>query len=327
MKKALRILGILLGVAVLAVAGVASYVKFALPNVGPPPALKVQATPARLARGEHLARYGMGCLTCHTPHDETAFLHPQSGPLGAGQPDFLPGVSSANLTPTGIGDWTDGELFRAITTGQSRDGRALHPVMPYDHFGQADPEDVYAVMAYLRTLPPAGAPMPKPTFDFPFNFIVNTMPQKREPGHRPDPSNELVYGKYLVTQASCVHCHVQRDEQGAPVPGTEFTGGMAFPQKNGTVCYTANLTPCPETGLGQWTKAQFIEKFKSYAAYEGQHLPLKPGEFSTQMPWVALSHLSEQDLGAIYTYLHSLRPVKHKVEKWAKTDPKLVAVK
>lgn len=325
MKKVLRITGFAIGAILLVTLSVLGYVKFALPDVGPPPSLKVDATQARLERGEHLAKYGMQCLHCHSPHDKVAFLHPVNGPLGAGQPDLIPGVTTPNLTPTGIGGWSDGELFRAITTGVSKDGRALHPVMPYDNYGQADPEDIYSVIAYLRTLEPAGQVQPKPTFDFPFNFIVNTLPEKRESTKLPSPSDTLAYGKYLVMSASCTHCHVQRDDKGTPIAGTEFMGGMAFEQANGTVCYTANLTPCPETGLGKWTKEAFVKRFKSYAEYEGKLLPLKPGEFSTEMPWLGYSHLSEQDLGAMYTYLHSLKPVKHKVEKWRKTDPKLVA--
>jgi mono/diheme cytochrome c family protein len=327
MKKVLRIFGILLAVVVLAVAGVASYVKFALPDVGEASDLKVEITPARLKHGEYLATTQMGCLVCHSSQDKTAFLHPRNGPLGAGKAAMIPGLPAPNLTPVGLKDWTDGEIYRAVTTGVSRDGRALHPIMPYDNYFQADPEDIYSVIAYLRQLSPAGTTYPKPEHEFPFNFIVNTMPKKAEPGKRPDPSDELAYGKYLVQQASCGHCHVQVDERGAPVAGTEFTGGRAFPQENGTVCYTANLTPCPETGLGKWSKADFIARFKSYAAYRNQHVRVPAGEFNTEMPWVTYSDLSEQELGAMYTYLRSLKPVKHKVEHWKKLEPKLVAAR
>lgn len=327
MKKLFRILGIVLTVVVLAVAGLLAYVKFALPDVGEAPDLKVEVTPARLHRGEYLATTAMGCLVCHSSQDKTAFLHPRNGPLGAGQDEMIPGVPAPNLTPVGLKEWSDGEIFRAVTTGVSRDGRALHPIMPYDNYGLADPEDLYAVIAYLRTLPPSGTVKPQPEHEFPFNFIVNTLPQKATPGKRPDPSDELAYGRYLVQQASCVHCHVQRDENDTPIAGTEFTGGMAFEQPNGTVCYTANLTPCPETGLGKWTKADFITRFKSYAQYQGQHVPVPAGEFNTEMPWLLYARMSDQELGAMYTYLRTLKPVKHQVEKWRKIEPKLVAAR
>ena len=55
----------------------------------------------------------------------------------------FPGVYfSANITPSGIGGWTDGEIYRAITTGVRKNGKPIFPVMPYHSYGLADPEDV-----------------------------------------------------------------------------------------------------------------------------------------------------------------------------------------
>ena len=59
------------------------------------------------------------------------------------------------MRSTGIGNWTDGEVIRAIREGVSRDGQALFPLMPYAGFRHMSDEDVYALVAYLRTLPPA----------------------------------------------------------------------------------------------------------------------------------------------------------------------------
>ena len=44
---------------------------------------------------------------------------------------------SSNITPdpeTGIGTWTDGEKIRAIREGIDKYGKALFPMMPYEHF-------------------------------------------------------------------------------------------------------------------------------------------------------------------------------------------------
>lgn len=63
-----------------------------------------------------------------------------------------------NITPdpeTGIGTWSDAEIARAIRSGVSRDGYALHwQGMPWDHFSNWDEEDLRAILAYLHTLPP-----------------------------------------------------------------------------------------------------------------------------------------------------------------------------
>ena len=82
----------------------------------------------------------------------------------------------ANLTPYHLGNWTDGEIFRAITTGVSRDGHALFPVMPYTSYAKMDPADIKDIIAYLRTLKPIHNAIPAAESDFPMNFIINTMP-------------------------------------------------------------------------------------------------------------------------------------------------------
>jgi mono/diheme cytochrome c family protein len=69
-----------------------------------------------------------------------------------------------NITPdpqTGIGAWSDAEIARAIRSGVSRDGYALHwQGMTWDHLSNLEEEDVRAIIAYLRTLPPVNHPIP-----------------------------------------------------------------------------------------------------------------------------------------------------------------------
>lgn len=60
---------------------------------------------------------------------------------------------SRNLTPANLRGWTDGEIFRAITAGVNKEGEALFPVMPYRNYSKMDKEDIYDIIAYLRTLP------------------------------------------------------------------------------------------------------------------------------------------------------------------------------
>ncbi len=49
----------------IAIAGI-SYITLALPNVGQPEAIKVDATPQRIARGKYLANNVTVCLDCHS---------------------------------------------------------------------------------------------------------------------------------------------------------------------------------------------------------------------------------------------------------------------
>lgn len=73
-------------------------------------------------------------------------------------------VWARNLTPereTGLGAWTDDEIARAIRSGIARGGRPLHwQVMIWDHASNWDEEDVRALIAFLRVLPPVRRAIP-----------------------------------------------------------------------------------------------------------------------------------------------------------------------
>ena len=81
------------------------------------------------------------------------------GTFGGGGEKFgkeagFPGtLYSKNITPYALHNWTDGEIFRATTSGETKDGKALFPLMGYPAYGKMDREDVYSIIAYVRTLP------------------------------------------------------------------------------------------------------------------------------------------------------------------------------
>ena len=318
MKKAVKIIGILVGVIVLAVGATMAYVSLALPNVGEAPEMVIEPTPARVARGEYIANHVAVCMDCHSTRDYSLYSAPLvPGTLGKGgelfnqQMGFPGSFTSKNITPYGIGDWTDGEIYRAITTGVSRDGHAFFPVMPYPYYRNMNEEDVKSVVAYLRTLKPIEYTPEVSKPDFPFNFILNTIPQKAEPLPRPDPNDELAVGKYVVTMAGCVECHTPA-EKGQIVADKRFSGGREFALPSG-VLRTANITPDKETGIGTWTKEAFVARFKAYA--DSSYVPQKvaPGEMQTIMPWTMYAGMTEKDLGAMYTYLMSIEPIKNSI--------------
>jgi len=81
---------------------------------------------------------------------------------GVGYPKF--GVLfSSNITPdsaTGIGSWTDDEIARAIALGIRKNGDTLFPIMPYYEYNKMSKEDIYSIVAYLRTLKPIANKIP-----------------------------------------------------------------------------------------------------------------------------------------------------------------------
>ncbi|NIJ54992.1 c-type cytochrome [Dyadobacter arcticus] len=311
MKKFFKIAGIiLLLLVVFALAGIA-YVKTALPDVGDPQEITIEKTPARIERGKYLANHVTVCMDCHSARDMSLYAGPLvPGDLGGGGEKFsadmgFPGnFYSRNITPYGIGEWTDGEVFRAVTTGVSRDGHALFPVMPYHGYGQLDQEDLYSIIAYVRSLAPVKRDIPTSVADFPVNLLLNTMPSKANPGKRPLESDTVAYGKYMVLAAGCVECHSKHDK-GARVPGTEFGGGMQFKLPTG-LAVSANITANKKDGIGTWTQEAFVKRFQAYA--DSNYVPPKvaPNGANTPMPWMMYAHMKENDLKAIYAYLRTV---------------------
>lgn len=320
MKKVLKwLLGIVVVLFIVAGAGIV-YIKTALPDVGKAPALKVEATPERIARGRYLANSVTVCMDCHSKRDWSRYSGPLvSGTEGQGGEVFdrklgFPGVYySKNITPYGIGNWTDGELYRAITCGVSKSGSPLFPVMPYHYYGNMADEDIYSIIAYIRSLPVIKNDIPEREIDFPLNIILNTIPRKGRPAIIPERSDTLAYGGYLVNAAGCMECHT-RAEKGQIIPEFAFAGGREFDMPWGII-RTPNITP-DETGLGYWSREKFVQTFRQYqdSAY---HSPvLKGSDFNTIMPWTMYGRMTESDLLSIYAFLKTVKPIRNEVVRF-----------
>ena len=322
MKKFFKIFGYTLLVLILLISGVLIYVKIALPNVGPASALTVEYTPARVERGRYLANSVTVCIDCHSTRDWNKFAGPViEGTFGKGGERFdqtigFPGVYySRNITPAGITRYTDGELFRLITTGVTKEGRAMFPVMPYQHYGQMDPEDIKSIIAYIRSLAPIQNEVQESVSDFPMNFIINTIPVKANPQTMPAKSDTLAYGKYMVNASACVECHTKVNK-GKIIDGLEFGGGREFMLRDGSIVRSANITPDAETGIGSWSKEIFVNRFKMYADSSYKPQAVAAGQFNSIMPWLMYSKMNTEDLEAIYTYIKSVKPIKSTVVKF-----------
>lgn len=315
--KAVKVIGfILLGLLVI-VAAAGTYVKVALPDTGAAPQIKIERTAERIKRGDYLANHVAVCMDCHSTKDEHLYGAPVVGGIGAGGEKFdqqmdLPGkFYASNITPYKLLSWTDGEIFRALTTGENKFGKAIFPLMPWGHIGQMDKEDVYSIIAYLRSIPAIKKDIPASEIDFPVNFIINTMPHKANLGSLPSENDTIKYGAYLVNAAACVDCHSKR-YHGDIIPGTEFGGGMEFKQQ-GDVVHSANITPDKLTGIGSWSKDMFIQRFKSFEGKEKQAAKLNPGDPQIPMPWYMYAGMKANDLAAIYAYLRTVKPINNQV--------------
>jgi hypothetical protein len=322
MKPFLRIVGIVvLGVVALAAVG-AGWLMWKKPAQRPAPELRVEITPERVARGKYLVRHVGICLDCHSartgqwglPFDLT-----REGAYGLvwDEKMHFPGrVAAANLTPdleTGLGVWSDGEVIRAIREGVDRNGKALFPIMPYGHYRTMSDDDVTAIVAYLRTLKPIRYERPEKSLDMPLPIVEKFLPQPLQASVlAPGKSDHLAYGRYLTTIAACAECHTPEDDRGRPLPGMEYAGGWEM-HMPGFRVVTANITPHPDTFMGQATKEEFIGRFRAFAGFTPETAPEASKGRNTVMPWIAYSGMTDEDLGAIYDYLKTVKPIANKV--------------
>jgi hypothetical protein len=321
MKKILKVSGILVFSVICIGLVIIAYIKIVLPDVGAAPVITIEKTSAVMDRGSYLAKSVMACMDCHSRRNLTQFSMPLiPSSLGEGGERFdqsmgFPGIFySANITPLGIGSWTDGEIYRAITTGVRKNGKPIFPVMPYHGYGFADPEDVKAVITYLRALSPIENIVPQSSADFPMNIILNTIPVKATPMAIPAPGDSVGRGRYLFTIGSCHECHTPYDK-GKFNETFAMAGGRTFPVPGGFVT-SANITTDKETGIGSWTRETFIQRFAMYRDSATAHRVIQPGEFQTIMPWTLYGTMKDRDLADIYAFLQSIQPIKNTVVKW-----------
>ncbi len=122
-----------------------------------PPLKRVADVPRsdKLAYGRYLAGPLGHCMECHSAPAPGGGADLVNG-LGAGGMVFRGpwGESKAtNLTPTGLGQWTDAEIKKVITTGIRPDGKPLKPPMGMSYYANMSAADLDALVAYLRSLP------------------------------------------------------------------------------------------------------------------------------------------------------------------------------
>lgn len=100
-------------------------------------------------------------------------------------------------------------------------------------------------------------------------------------------------GAYLARAADCTACHTASD-------GPPYAGGFAFETPFGTL-YSSNITPDAEHGIGDWTQAEFTTALRQGVGKDGKHL-------YPAMPYTAYTHLSDEDVEALWTYFQHVEP-------------------
>ena len=314
MKKLLKIVGIILGVVLLAVLGFISYISIdGIPTYEPGKLeMKVEVTPERVAKGQKMA--SVLCVECHSNEDGIL-----TGKKLLDAPKEFGEIYSRNITQhpeVGIGKWTDGELYYLLRTGIGRDGKYFPPYMV--KFPLAADEDLKSIIAWLRSdaraVQPSDqeAPPAEPSFLVKFlshvAFKPFPLPSKEVP--YPDSNDKVATGKYLATAVyACFACHSAdfktMDEMNPEKSVGYFGGGNPLLNKKGEVLPSANIT-MDETGIGSYTEAEFVNVIKNGKKRDGTQ---------TRYPMIPYSVLTDDEAKAIYAFLQTVPKIKNDISK------------
>jgi mono/diheme cytochrome c family protein len=271
------------------------------------------ADPAEIARGKYVFAATGGC-GCHTEPGKNRVLNAGArkfeGPFGT--------VYSSNITSdrdTGLGGWTDDQIITAIRLGRRPNGERILPVHPFTVFNGMSAEDLRALVAYVRTLPPVSRKTPAkritvPLFESVFlpAWLAAFAPRETPPPSAP--TTGLARGEYLVKAVGhCGECHTPRTVTMA-TDSSRFLGGNPKGPENSSV---PNITPDKATGL-TWTEDEIVEYLATGNRPDGD---VASGLMAEMIDGTTagFKDVTRDDLRWIARYLKTIPPVSNKISK------------
>ena len=275
------------------------------------PARVSAADAATLERGAYIYA-AAGCQACHTDSKN-------EGPVLAGGRALVTPFGtyySPNITADpehGIGRWSDADFLRSLRQGRAPDGSHYFPVFPYTAFTRISDEDIKALKAYIFSLPTSDRANRPHDVGFPFSwrFLMTFWKWLYfEPGPMVlDPAQDAVWnrGAYLARALGhCGECHTPRNALGALDHEREFAGALEGPE-GGKV---PNITPDPETGIGDWSDSDLLFLLRTGLVPSGDVVGSTMGEVIEN----STSKLTEEDQKALIAYLRSVAPVHNRIK-------------
>ncbi len=226
-------------------------------------------------------------------------------------------IHSKNITQDkqyGIGNWTDGEIIYLLRTGIKRDGQYSPPYMA--KLPNMADEDINAIVAFLKSDDPMVAAANVKDEDCQPSFLTKLLcriafkpfPYPENKISMPDTNNNVDLGRYLAYNLECFSCHsadFKTNNYKDPTLSVGFFGGGNQPlNEKGQIIRTPNLTPDKNTGIGKWSKEQFIKAVK-FGILEKDH--------ALRYPMIPYTQLTDKEAGAIFEYLKTVPPINNKV--------------
>jgi mono/diheme cytochrome c family protein len=266
-------------------------------------------------RGSYLVNTILACGNCHSPRDadgkaieDRAF----SGGLTFSTPAFI--ATASNITQdveTGIGSWSDAEIGHALIEGMRPDhgrlaGVPLAAIMPANFYKALLPDDLDAIVAYLRTLKPVRGEVRDPQYKIPVRR--DPYPDAEAGFTRATFADPVRRGAYLVTIGHCMECHSAWSRGVSDFKGGLGRGGRVFPAREGSAdgspaSIAANITSDFSAGIGAWSDQEIGRAITHGVARDGR--ALRP-----PMAYRYYAGLKQADLADIIAYLRSVPPLQ-----------------
>jgi len=191
----------------------------------------------------------------------------------------------------------------------------LFMVMPYWKLAEASQQDIFAIIAYIRTLAPVENDPPERELNIPPEALLP--PPGMGSNMRlssPDISDWPAYTAYMGNLSVCDLCHTPSDENGMPRMDMSFAGGYTWVMPSGHTVTSLNITPDPTTGIGLWSKDRFVNYLTGFRD-RSNLFPTGDG-YNTTMPLYPISGITREDLSAIYDFIMMQPPVLNDVKRF-----------
>jgi len=247
----------------------------------------------------------MACDNCHTPRGPDGYemsLRFSGGSQVFSEKDYT--VRGSNISPdqrAGIGAWSDTQIRAAIIDGVGPTGR-LAPVMPSESYRVLTPQDLEAIIDFLRAAAPVSANLP------PQQKRGTLEPRPAIPGAEApftdaDLSDRLKRGLYLASLARCMSCHTSESGSAPDPHGRLGAGGKRFRTPAGVVV-ASNITSHPTKGIGAWTDEELERAITHGIGRNGA--PLAPT--MANLSRAHFSKMTEGDVDALVAWIRTVPP-------------------
>jgi hypothetical protein len=251
-----------------------------------------------IERGKQLTKGLAACGFCHGESSDPSSL------LAGGQIFFdrFGPVTAPNLTParSGLASWRDAEILKAIRAALGREEQWLS-LDAHQGFEWMADEDVMAVTAYLRSLPPIEKQIERRELGFIDRNTTGIFESRQEVrGFVPriDQRERLPYGQYLTDHvARCTACH---NGPGSLLDGEAYLLGGKTIRRGADSRVSPGITSSRVYGIGDWDEQAIVNYLQTGAGPDGR------SSDPDYCPWPFYSNARIEDLEAIAAYLRTV---------------------